>query len=166
VTGRGRSSSPEQAPLPRGESPPPLPNDDAPLLLDTHVWIWAAVGDAERLRGDVVERIETAGRAGRILIHPMSVWEVGTLVRKGRLALAMPPEEWVHRALALPGLFLLDLSPASALEGALLPSEQLTDPVDRMLVAAARIEEACLVTADRRILEFAEGGRVRVLAAG
>lgn len=78
----------------------------------------------------------------------------------------MPPEEWVNRALSLPGVFLLALSPESALEGALLPSDQVTDPVDRMLVAAARIEEACLVTADARILEFAEGGRVRVLRAG
>ncbi len=153
-----RPSEPEARPLP--------PADDLPLLLDTHVWIWTAAGDAERLRRDVIERIEEAGRAGRILIHPMSVWEVGTLVRKGRLALAMPPEEWVHRALALPGVFLLDLSPESALEGALLPSGHLTDPVDRMLVAAARIEQACLVTAERRILEFLEGGRARVLAAG
>ena len=144
----------------------PSPGGDSPLLLDTHVWIWAADGDESRLRPNVVERIEHAARAGRILVHPMSVWEVGTLVRKGRLGLAMAPEEWVQRALSLPGVFLLDLSPESALEGALLPSEELTDPVDRMLVAAARLEQACLVTADRRILTFAEAGRARVLYAG
>ncbi len=95
----------------------------------------------------------------------MSVWEVGTLVRKGRIAFTSPVEDWVDQALGLPGIFLLDLSPRSALQGALLDSTRLTDPVDRMLVAAARIEGATLVTADRRILGFAEGGKVRVLAA-
>ena len=95
----------------------------------------------------------------------MSVWEVGTLVRKGRIAFTSPVEDWVDQALGLPGIFLLDLSPRSALQGALLDSTRLTDPVDRMLVAAARIEGATLVTADRRILDFAEGGAVQILAA-
>ena len=71
----------------------------------------------------------------------------------------------MKQALGLPGIFLLDLSPRSALKGALLDSAQLADPVDRMLVAAARIEGASLVTADRQILAFAEGGQVRVLSA-
>jgi PIN domain nuclease of toxin-antitoxin system len=159
-TERGRGRDPVESETPRP------PDDGTALLLDTHVWIWIAAGEGSRLGPGVVERIEQAGRAGRVLIHPISIWEVGTLVRKGRLALAMPTTEWVHRALTLPGIFLLDMSPDCALDGALLPSEELTDPVDRILVAAARLERAALVTADRRILEFAEGGWARVLAAG
>lgn len=124
-----------------------------------------AEGDDQRLSEAAIHRIEAAGSEGRILIHPMSVWEVGTLTRKGRISFTLPVEDWVGRALALPGIFLLDLSPRSALGGALLPSNGLTDPVDRMLVAAARIEDATLVTADRRILEYGARGRVRTLAA-
>jgi len=139
--------------------------DARPLLLDTHVWIWMVEGDRCRLRRSVIGGIEEAGRRGSVLIHPISVWEVGTLVRKGRLTLTVPVKDWVGRALALPGIFLLDLSPRSALEAALLPSDHLTDPVDRMLVAAARIEEALLVTADRSILGFRREGGVRVLRA-
>lgn len=125
-----------------------------------------AEGEDRRLSRAVVDRIEAAGRRGRVLVHPMSVWEVGTLTRKGRITFAVPVEDWVARALALPGIFLLDLSPRSALEGALLPSDHLDDPVDRMLVAAARIEDAILVTADRRILEHGKAKGVRTLAAG
>ena len=136
-----------------------------PLLLDTHVWIWMAEGDERKLNTETIDRIEEAGRQGRVLVHPMSVWEIGTLVRKGRIAFTSPVEDWVEQALGLPGIFLLDVSPRSALQGALLASDRLTDPVDRMLVAAARIEGATLVTADARILAFAETGRVRVLAA-
>jgi PIN domain nuclease of toxin-antitoxin system len=136
-----------------------------PLLLDTHVWIWMAEGDERKLGAGPIDRIEEAGRQGLVLLHPMSVWEVGTLVRKRRIAFTSPVEDWVEQALGLPGIFLLDLSPRSALQGALLSSDRLTDPVDRMLVAAARIEDATLVTADDRILAFAESGAVRVLAA-
>lgn len=140
--------------------------DSRAFLLDTHVWIWMAEGDDRHLSGAAIRSIEAAGRKGRVLVHPMSVWEVGTLARKGRMTFAIPVEDWVGRALALPGLFLLDLSPRSALEGALLPSDDLTDPVDRMLVAAARIEDATLVTADQRILEYGTTGRVRTFPAG
>ena len=136
-----------------------------PLLLDTHVWIWMVEGNESKLGAGSIDRIEEAGREGLVLVHPMSVWEVGTLVRKGRIAFTNPVEDWVEQALGLPGIFLLDLSPRSALQGALLDSARLTDPVDRMLVAAARIEGASLVTADRQILAFAEGGQVRVLSA-
>jgi PIN domain nuclease of toxin-antitoxin system len=122
-------------------------------------------GDRRRLGRAVIERIEEAGRGGSVLIHPMSIWEVGTLVRKGRLTLTVPVQDWVGRALALPGIFLLDLSPRSALEAALLPTGHPTDPVDRMLAAAARIEDAVLVTADRSILAFRREGGVRVLNA-
>lgn len=124
-----------------------------------------AEGDDRRLTARVISRIEEAAREGRVLIHPMSVWEVGTLVRKGRIRLTVPPEDWVGRALALPGIFLLDLSPRSALESALLSSDDLSDPVDRMLVGAARLEDAVLVTADRRILGYGEAQGVRTLRA-
>ena len=150
-----------------GPTPTPREGHDrpGPLLLDTHVWIWVAEGDERKLDAEPIDRIEEAGRQGLVLIHPMSVWEVGTLARKGRIAFTSPVEDWVEQALGLPGIFLLDLSPRAALQGALLASDRLTDPVDRMLLAAARIEGATLVTADARILGFAEGGGVRVLAA-
>jgi PIN domain nuclease of toxin-antitoxin system len=122
-------------------------------------------GDDRRLSAAVIARIEEAAREGRVLVHPMSVWEVGTLVRKGRIRFTVPLEDWISRALALPGIFLLDLSPRSALESALLSSNDLSDPVDRMLVAAARLEDAFLVTADRRILEHGEAQGVRILPA-
>jgi PIN domain nuclease of toxin-antitoxin system len=125
-----------------------------------------AEGDDRRLTARVIARIEEAAREGRVLVHPMSVWEVGTLVRKGRIRFTVPPEDWVERALALPGIFLLDLSPRSALASALLSSDDLSDPVDRMLVAAARLEDAVLVTADQRILEYGEAQGVRTLPAG
>jgi PIN domain nuclease of toxin-antitoxin system len=130
-----------------------------PLLLDTHVWIWLMEG-SERLSPAVVRAIEEAAEAGLVRIHPLSIWEVGTLVRKGRLTLTGPVERWVEEALAVEGVTLTPLTAAMALEAAAIPDPFPGDPVDRMLVATARILGATLVTADRRILEGAGGAGV------
>jgi PIN domain nuclease of toxin-antitoxin system len=135
-----------------------------PLLLDTHVWIWLMEG-SERLSPAVVRAIEEAVQEGNVRIHPLSVWEVGTLVRKGRLGLAGPVERWVEEALAVEGVTLTPLTAAMALEAAAIPDPFPGDPVDRMLVATARILGATLVTADRRILEGAGALGVGVMEA-
>jgi PIN domain nuclease of toxin-antitoxin system len=135
-----------------------------PLLLDTHVWIWLMEGSPGRLSPGVVRAVEEAAAGGSVRVHPLSVWELGMLVRKGRLSLAGPVERWVEEALAVEGVTLTPLTSGMALEAAALPDPFPGDPVDRMLVATARILGATLVTADRRILEGAEVAGASVLA--
>lgn len=129
---------------------------DAPLLLDTHVWIWAVEGLADRLSPGTPRRIEQAARSGGVRIHPLSVWEVGMLVRKERLTLGGPVEEWVDAALGLPGVTLLPMTAAMALDAAAIKDPFPGDPVDRMLVGAARHSGSVLLTRDRRVLECRE----------
>jgi len=124
------------------------------LLLDTHVWIWAMEGDTGRLDGEVSGRIDGAVEGGGVRIHPLSVWEVGTLVRRGRLSLAGPVDQWVEEALSVPGVSLLPVTASMALGAARLPDSFPGDPVDRMLVSAAYLVGATLVTCDRRILAY------------
>jgi len=102
---------------------------------------------------------------GSVRVHPLSVWELGMLVQKGRLSLAGPVERWVEEALAVEGVTLTPLTAAMALEAASLPDPFPGDPVDRMLVATARLLGATLVTADRRILDGAEVAGAGVLEA-
>jgi PIN domain nuclease of toxin-antitoxin system len=122
------------------------------LLLDTHVWIWVMEGDRRRLDDNVAARIDAAAGAGGVWIHPLSIWEVGTLVRRGRLSLAGPVDQWVEEAISVRGVSLVPVTPAMALGAARLPDSFPGDPVDRMLVSAAYLLGATLVTCDRRIL--------------
>jgi PIN domain nuclease of toxin-antitoxin system len=122
-------------------------------------------GDVRRLCPDAIEAIDEAARRGELLVHAMSVWEIGMLVRKGRLVLSRPTADWVAEALGLPGIFLLGLSSGAALGATLLPDSAPGDPMDRILLAAAREQAALLVTADRQILAFAAEAGVRVLPA-
>jgi PIN domain nuclease of toxin-antitoxin system len=44
-------------------------------------------------------------------VSAISCWEVEKLVERGRLKLPMQTDQWLHAALAYPGVKLLELSP-------------------------------------------------------
>jgi PIN domain nuclease of toxin-antitoxin system len=136
------------------------------LLLDTHVWIWLALGVPGRLQPQVVSAIDDAGRGRRLFLSIISVWELAMLHAKGRLHLPMPLTTWVERALALQELTLLPMaSPAVMLDSCTLPGAFHADPADRLLVATARATGTTLVTRDEKILAYAQAGHVRVMEA-
>jgi PIN domain nuclease of toxin-antitoxin system len=133
------------------------------LLLDTHIWLWYAEGDAERLPPSSVKKLEVARKEEGLLVSAISVWELGMHVAKGRIQLPVPLRDWVDQALAPPGLRLLPLDAAAAIESTLLPGELHGDPADRFLIASARTEGAALATRDQHILQYGKAGFVRVL---
>ena len=133
------------------------------LLLDTHVWLWFALGDAECLAAPVRKKIEAAAHGGKLAVSAISVWEIGMLEAKGRIVLGSPCEKWLATALALPGLRLIGLEPEIAVASSRLPGEMHGDPADRILAATARARDAVLATADERLVEFGKAGLMRVL---
>ena len=88
------------------------------------------------------------------------------LVAKGRLHLALEVGTWVDRALALPGVALLPVEPAIAVDSVRLPGEFHADPADRLIAATARHWPATLLTADQAILRYAAGRHFDALDAG
>lgn len=136
------------------------------LLLDTHVWIWLALGTPGVFQPDLRKRLEAADRAQPLHVSIISAWEIALLAAKGRLNLAKPTRAWVEQSLTHPALRLLVLDdPAVVVESNELPGELHADPADRLLVATARIRDYTLVTRDRKILDYGEAGYVSVLAA-
>ncbi|MGH6953590.1 MAG: type II toxin-antitoxin system VapC family toxin [Alphaproteobacteria bacterium] len=134
------------------------------LVLDTHVWLWLA-SDAAQLSAQAHDAIERAATDGALHVAAISTWEAAMLDARGRIALAMPCGEWVEEALAVPGLSLAPLSPQIAVESCRLPGRLHDDPVDRMIIATARLLDATLVTRDARILRYGLDGHVRALEA-
>jgi PIN domain nuclease of toxin-antitoxin system len=137
----------------------------APLLLDTHVWIWVMEGRTDEVPSAVLEAVERAQADGRVWVSAISVWEVGMLEAKGRLTLSRGIREWVRRALGVPGVRLAELSPEVALDSSSLPGSVHGDPADRILIATARNLGATLVTRDRHIVGYGEQGLLAVLDA-
>jgi PIN domain nuclease of toxin-antitoxin system len=133
------------------------------LLLDTHIWLWYAKGDADRLPPSSVKKLEQARREDGLRVSSISVWEVGVHHAKGRIQLPAPLRDWVRRALAPAGISLLPLDGDIAAESTLLPGEPHGDPADRFLIAAARTKGLVLATRDEAIIKYGDAGHVRVL---
>ncbi|MBW4699996.1 MAG: type II toxin-antitoxin system VapC family toxin [Aphanocapsa lilacina HA4352-LM1] len=129
------------------------------LLLDTHAWIWLNTGSGE-LTSASLERIDAEALRGQVYISVISVWELATLAAKGRITLRTSVREWVDDALSQPGIHLLPLSAAVAVESAALPGAMHADPADRILVASARLHRLVLLTRDKKILEYAGPGHL------
>jgi PIN domain nuclease of toxin-antitoxin system len=137
------------------------------VLLDTHVWIWAVDGGA-RLGPRIRRQLDRLSRStpGSLCVSAASAFEVAALHTAGRLQLTQPVERWIREALHRANLRTIAIDRDISIDAGLIPAPSLPDPVDRWLVATAREYEIPLVTADRRILDYAAStGLVRVVDA-
>jgi PIN domain nuclease of toxin-antitoxin system len=123
------------------------------IVLDTHAWLWW-VSDPDRLSATARAEIAAEQTVG---VSTISVWEVATLHRRGRIELDRGLPEWVSRSLAerrieafLPPTLEIALT-AAALDADAFPG----DPADRLIFATAHAGRGRLVTKDRRIRTFA-----------
>ena len=119
------------------------------LLLDTHIWIWLA--DNPRRLGRRTSRL-LAAPANEIRLSAISVWEFVVLAEKGRFSRLRDPRAWVARALTGCPLREVGLTWEIAQEAGRITLPH-GDPVDRLLVATARVFECRLVTEDAKIIE-------------
>ena len=122
-----------------------------PVLLDTHTVLWWHAG-GDRLSPAAAERIE---EARTLLISPITCWEIGMLVRKGRVRLDRPVAPWVadlltQRRVQDAGLTFRSAATAAGLEGL------HGDPADRLLWATCRERRVPLVSKDQRLHAYAE----------
>jgi PIN domain nuclease of toxin-antitoxin system len=118
------------------------------IVLDTHVWLWA-VDAPQRLSRKAKRAVDTADRIG---ISAVSVFELVGLVERGRIRFDVPPRAWIRDALARERVEALPLVVEIAVDAAQL--QFVSDPVDRIIYATARAEDAQLVTRDERLRAF------------
>lgn len=133
-----------------------------PILLDTCAAIWLQDGSAFRPEGEAA--LQEAQRIGtQVLVSPITAWEIGLLVSKGRLVLSLPPLTWFEQLLDL-GVDLAPLTPDILIASSQLPGLPLRDPADRIVAATARAMRYRLITRDRPLLDFAASGQVEAIA--
>ncbi len=133
------------------------------LLLDTCAAIW--LSQDEPVAAEALEAVDQAARDGTpVFVSPMTAWEIGLLNARGRLAMAMLPEDWFQALLDVPGMALADLTPKILIAASFLPGEPPRDPADRIIAATARALRLQLVTRDRLLLGYAQQGHIQALA--
>jgi len=128
--------------MPRGRA-------DGDIVLDTHVVVWWQAS-SNRLSRRAQNAIDTASR---LLISPISFWELAMLVAKGRIELDRPTSVWVGDFLTTERVEIAELTPDVAVTASEL-DEFHGDPADRLIVASAVRSGAALVSKDQRIRDY------------
>ncbi|HEX2832258.1 MAG TPA: type II toxin-antitoxin system VapC family toxin [Thermoanaerobaculia bacterium] len=125
------------------------------VVADTHTLVWWA---------GTPEKLSAAGRAAlegeRVAFAAITCMEIAVLVRRNRIELAVPVDEWLDAVLALPSVTLLPLNREIAVLAGQFNDDLVRDPSDRIIVATAIHHGLPLVTADHKI---AASGLVRTI---
>jgi len=120
------------------------------ILLDTHALVWW-VADADRLSKRAKRAIGAATRRGPVCASAISLFEIATAIRRGRLVLAVPPEQWLADLRLLPELHFEPVSAGIAEVAGSLDEAVPGDPADRIIAATAIALGLKLVTADKQL---------------
>lgn len=134
----------------------------AVVLLDTCAVLYIALG--KEIRPPADEAIGIAANEGELYVSPISAWEIGMGVARGRLSLPIEPLAFFNRFLDRLGAKLGPMTPEILVHSSHMPGNPHKDPMDRVLMATARLRDMVLVTSDRPILAYGAEGHLRTLA--
>lgn len=121
------------------------------LLLDTHVWVWAV--EAPEKLGRRTKALLQRSNNDR-LVSAISVLEIARLCADESIIFSISPKTWIEASARELQLHHVSVEYPVAIEAYALPDPFHRDPVDRILVATARLHQATLLTADERILAY------------
>lgn len=117
------------------------------LLLDTHIWWWYLTG-SDRLPPGLRRIIEEAPAS--CWLSPVSIWETGILVSRGRLRIPTNFRAWVTTAMSK-----FPITDAPLTQEVATVSLELKlphrDPADRFIAATALVYDLVLVTVDEHL---------------
>ena len=131
------------------------------IHIDTHILIRLLAGD-DRLGRRMVDLLSEALARSDLVASAIVFTEVARLHLKGRVDLGMSPERWLRERVR-DGLRVIPVTPEIAVRASMLETTGFHgDPMDRLITATAMAGDHTLVTADRRIVEWAD--RTRLLA--
>ncbi len=120
------------------------------IVLDTHALVWWVVRD-RRLSAPALRAIKAAVKAGGVFASAISVMEIATAARRGRLTLGVPFDQWLADLRSLPELQFEPVTAEIAALAGSFDGAMHGDPADRIIAATARMLGARLVTADERL---------------
>jgi PIN domain nuclease of toxin-antitoxin system len=132
-----------------------------PILLDTCAAIWLSNND--EMAAEAEASLTEAAESGAVLVSPITAWEIGLLVARGRIALSRPPLVWFERMIDL-GITLAPMPPSVLVDSSFLPAPAPRDSADRIMAATARAYSYRLMTRDSALLDYGESGHLEVIA--
>ncbi len=123
------------------------------IVLDTHVLIWWLCTPAE-LSPKARKLINQAAAEQAIQVSAISILEIATLARRGRLQVSVPVDKWLADVKTLPELRIAPVTADIAQLAGGFGDEVPGDPADRVIAATALSLAATLMTGDSRLRAF------------
>ena len=118
------------------------------IALDTHALLWWAL-DPDQLSPRAAETLAAMERDGGYA-SSISIWELGTKVKRGKLELGLSIEELVRRIERSAAVELVPVDTTIWLRSVALPWDH-RDPADRVIVSTALAKGVPLLTTDEAI---------------
>ena len=119
------------------------------ILVDTHVVVWLTF-DQDQISRKARSAIDDARKnADGLAISDITLLELATLARKGRIRLDISLESFLEEVEAR--FVVLPISGRACARAVGFPATYPKDPADRIIGATALVEGLSLLTADRAI---------------
>jgi len=120
------------------------------IVVDTHIIIWKAL-KPEMLSPRAENAISAANNSDGIIFCDISLWEIAMLMHKGRLNIDVEYLEFIKLVLESNNYVYRGITPEIASLSERLFSDNNKDPADRIIAATSIIENAKMVTADKKL---------------
>jgi PIN domain nuclease of toxin-antitoxin system len=121
------------------------------IVLDTHVLVWRVNGETRRLALKARQALEQHAKRNELLISSVTVFEITTLERRGRLRFKISASEWLAQVRRLPEYRIEPLTDDIAERAGQFGDAFPGDPADRMIAATALLRGIPLVTHDENL---------------
>ncbi len=133
------------------------------ILLDTCAVIWT--GNNTKISTAADTAIDQChGRGEKLLVSPVTAWELGLLVSKGRYRFSSNVDEWFAKFMENTAVESSKLTSDDLIASSYLPGTPPNDPADRIIIATARQYGYRIMTRDSKILDYASEGYVNAIA--
>jgi PIN domain nuclease of toxin-antitoxin system len=120
------------------------------IVLDTHILLWWLAGSKE-LPAAARRKIDAVASNGFVAASAITVFEIGTAVRRDRIRLAQPFEAWLDDVQRLPEIRIVPVDVSIAAVACRFDASVHGDPADRIILATAHCLNYPLATADTKL---------------
>ena len=103
------------------------------IILDTHIWLEWVIQGGNGLPASIFAAIESEQR---VAVSAISCFEISYLLKRQRITLPLPIQDWLRDALSPAGIEILPISCEIAFLSAELPQHH-RDPADRIIIHRA-----------------------------